>query len=75
MTSRKPVQPPPAPVRTMAKSEISVRVSGSSSRELACCSYRSVQTTMRYTRVTGQHIAGVQSPIDVLGTPMQRKIG
>lgn len=37
--------------------------------------HRSVQTTMRYTRVTGQHIAGVQSPIDVLGTPKQRKIG
>jgi site-specific recombinase XerD len=37
--------------------------------------HRSVQTTMRYTRVTGQHIARVQSPIDVLGTPKQRKIG
>ena len=47
MTSRKPVQPPPAAVLTMAKSEISVRLRGSSSDgALACCSYRSVHTTI-----------------------------
>jgi integrase/recombinase XerD len=37
--------------------------------------HRSIQTTMRYTRVSGQHIARTESPIDVLGTPKQRRIG
>jgi site-specific recombinase XerD len=37
--------------------------------------HRSIQTTMRYTRVSGQHIARTESPIDVLGTPKQKRIG
>jgi site-specific recombinase XerD len=37
--------------------------------------HRSIQTTMRYTRVSGQHIARTESPIDVLGTKKQRRIG
>jgi len=37
--------------------------------------HRSIQTTMRYTRVSGQHIARTESPIDVLGTQKQRRIG
>jgi integrase/recombinase XerD len=31
--------------------------------------HTSIRTTLRYTRVTPKHIARVQSPIDVLGTP------
>lgn len=37
--------------------------------------HRSIRTTVRYTRVTNQLITSTQSPVDVLGTPAQRKIG
>lgn len=35
--------------------------------------HSSITTTLRYTRVTPKHIAQVQSPIDVLGTPKAKK--
>lgn len=35
----------------------------------------SIRTTMRYARVTGGLIAATQSPVDVLGTPRQKRIG
>lgn len=34
--------------------------------------HTSIRTTLRYTRVTPRHVARVQSPIDVLGTPEAR---
>lgn len=37
--------------------------------------HKSIRTTLRYTRVTDKHVARVQSPIDVLGTRRQKKIG
>jgi integrase/recombinase XerD len=37
--------------------------------------HRSVRTTVRYTRVTSRLVAGTRSPIDVLGTPEQKKLG
>jgi len=37
--------------------------------------HRSIRTTVRYTRVTNKLIASIKSPVDVLGTPAQRKIG
>jgi len=37
--------------------------------------HRSIRTTVRYTRVTNKLIASTKSPVDVLGTPAQRKIG
>jgi site-specific recombinase XerD len=35
--------------------------------------HRSIRTTLRYTRVTRQHVARVQSPVDVLGTQGAKK--
>ncbi|MEX2728565.1 MAG: integrase, partial [Candidatus Sigynarchaeum springense] len=29
--------------------------------------HRSIRTTLRYARVTREHVARVQSPVDVLG--------
>lgn len=37
--------------------------------------HRSIRTTVRYTRVTSRLVAGTRSPIDVLGTPEQKKLG
>jgi integrase/recombinase XerD len=37
--------------------------------------HRSIRTTVRYTRVTNRLIATTRSPIDVLGTPAQKKLG
>lgn len=37
--------------------------------------HRSIRTTVRYTRVTNRLVASTRSPVDVLGTPAQRKIG
>jgi site-specific recombinase XerD len=35
--------------------------------------HTSIHTTLRYTRVSPAHIAQVQSPIDLLGTPKAKK--
>ena len=35
--------------------------------------HSSIRTTLRYTRVTRQHVARVQSPVDVLGTDKAKK--
>ena len=35
--------------------------------------HASIHTTLRYTQVTPAHVAQVQSPIDVLGTPKAKK--
>jgi integrase/recombinase XerD len=37
--------------------------------------HRSIRTTVRYTRVSNKLIASTKSPVDVLGTPAQKKIG
>jgi integrase/recombinase XerD len=37
--------------------------------------HRSIRTTVRYTRVTSRLVAATKSPIDVLGTPEQKKLG
>ena len=37
--------------------------------------HRSIRTTVRYTRVTRRILATTTSPVDVLGTPKQKKIG
>jgi integrase/recombinase XerD len=37
--------------------------------------HRSIRTTVRYTRVTGRLVGSTPSPVDVLGTPRQKKIG
>lgn len=37
--------------------------------------HRSIKTTMRYTRMTSRILAKTKSPVDVLGTPEQKKIG
>jgi len=37
--------------------------------------HRSIRTTVRYTRVTNRLVAATRSPIDVLGTPAQKKLG
>jgi site-specific recombinase XerD len=37
--------------------------------------HRSIRTTMRYTRMTSRILAKTKSPVDVLGTPEQKKIG
>ena len=35
--------------------------------------HSNIATTLRYARVTPEHVARVQSPIDLLGTPRARK--
>jgi len=37
--------------------------------------HRSIRTTVRYTRVTRTLVANTKSPVDVLGTTKQKKIG
>ena len=37
--------------------------------------HRSIRTTVRYARVTDKHVARIQSPVDVLGTPAAKKLG
>jgi len=37
--------------------------------------HRSIRTTVRYTRVSRDLVAKTKSPVDVLGTPKQKKIG
>ena len=37
--------------------------------------HRSIRTTVRYTRVTNRLVSSTKSPVDVLGTAAQRKIG
>jgi site-specific recombinase XerD len=37
--------------------------------------HRSIRTTMRYTQMTSRILAKTKSPVDVLGTPEQKRIG
>lgn len=37
--------------------------------------HRSIRTTVRYTRVTDRHMARIESPADVIGTPKAKMLG